>query len=115
MIAHVVLFKPRADLSPDARSQLVASFETALTEIPSIRRARVGRRITHGRGYEALMTIDYQYAAVLEFDDGDGLKAYLEHPAHEQLGAQFFEAFEQALMYDFDLAEGTGALAEIMP
>ena len=115
MIAHVVLFKPRADLSLDARSQLAASFETALTDIPSIRRARVGRRITHGRGYEGLMTVDYQFAAVLEFDDEAGLKAYLEHPAHQRLGSKFFEAFEQALIYDFDLAEGTEALAEIMP
>ena len=115
MIAHVVLFKPRADLSPDARRQLAASFEAALKQIPSIRRARVGRRITHGRGYEALMTIDYQYAAIIEFDDDAGLKSYLEHPAHQQLGAQFFHAFEHALMYDFELAEGTGRLAEITP
>jgi Stress responsive A/B Barrel Domain len=115
MIVHVVLFKPRADLSPDARRQLASSFEAALKQIPSIRRARVGKRIRHGRAYEALMTIDYQYAAVLEFDDAAGLKAYLEHPAHQQLGAQFFKMFEQALMYDFDLAEGTEALAEITP
>ena len=115
MIAHVVLFKPRSDLSADARRRLADSFETAVKQIPSIRRARIGKRVTHGRGYEELMTVDYQYAAVLEFDDAAGLKAYLEHPAHEKLGAQFFEVFEQALMYDFDLAEGTGALAEITP
>ena len=115
MIAHVVFFKPRADLSTEARQQLAATFDTALRQIPSIRRARVGRRIRHGRGYEALMTVDYPYAAVLEFDDAAGLKAYLEHPAHQQLGAKFFEMFEQALVYDFDLADGTGALAEITP
>src|SRR5262245_52262394 len=99
MIAHVVLFKPRADLSPEARQHLAESFEAALRQIPSIRRARVGRRITHGRSYEALMSVDYQFAAVLEFDDEAGLKAYLEHPAHQRLGARFFEAVEQALMY----------------
>ena len=115
MIAHIVLFKPRADLSADTRQRLAEFFEAALRQIPSIRRARVGKRITHGRGYEALMTIDYQYAAVLEFDDVAGLKAYLEHRAHEQLGSQFFDVFEEALMYDFDLAEGTTALAGITP
>jgi hypothetical protein len=114
MIAHVVLFKPRGDLSTDARRQLAASFERALTQIPSIRRARVGRRITHGRGYETLMAVDYQFAAVLEFDDEAGLKAYLEHPAHQQLGAQFFDVFEQALMYDFELTEGTTGLAALL-
>ena len=114
MIAHVVLFKPRADLSPDARRQLAASFGATLTQIPSIRRARVGKRLLHGRGYETQMTVDYQYAAVLEFDDAAGLKAYLEHPAHQQLGAQFFDALEQALMYDFDLEEGTTGLAALL-
>jgi hypothetical protein len=107
MIVHVVLFKPRADVSQEARRQLATSFETALKQIPSIRRARVGTRITHGRAYEGLMTVDYEYAAILEFDDVAGLKAYLEHPAHQQLGSQFFEAFEHALMYDFDLKEGS--------
>lgn len=111
MIAHVVLFKPRADLSAEARRQLAASFETALKQIPSIRRARLGKRITHGRGYEALMTVDYQYAAILEFDDAAGLRTYLEHPAHQQLGSKFFDIFEQALMYDFDLTEGASGLA----
>ena len=113
MIAHVVLFRPRGDLSPDARRQLIASFETALTHIPTIRRARVGKRITHGRGYEALMAVDYQYAAILEFDDAHGLKAYLEHPAHEQLGTQFFDVLEQALIYDFELGEGPGAASDV--
>ena len=110
MIAHLVLFQPRADLSPDARRQLAASFEVALKQIPSIRRARLGRRITHGRGYEALMTADYQYAAIIEFDDAAGLNASLEHPAHQQLGSQFFDVFEQALMYDFELSDGTAGL-----
>ena len=65
----------------------------------------------HGRPYEALMRSHYPYAAVLEFDDLAGLKAYLEHPAHERLGSLFFEAFEDALMYDFDMQEGAAGLA----
>ena len=113
MIAHVVLFKPRADLSPEGRHRLAESFEAALRQIPTIRRARVGRRILHGRGYESLMTVDYQYAAVIEFDDAAGLKGYLEHPVHERLASQFFEAFEQALMYDFELTDDATGLAAL--
>ena len=115
MIVHVVLFQPRGDLSPAASAALAGAFETALREIPSIRRARVGTRLLHGRAYEALMHVDYQYAALLEFDDAAGLKAYLEHPAHEQLASQFFSAFEHALMYDFDVNEGETGLAALLP
>jgi hypothetical protein len=110
MIAHVVLFRPRADLSPASRQELVSAFEGAIQAIPSIRRAHIGTRVMHGRPYENLMRSDYPYAAVLEFDDLAGLKAYLEHPAHERLGTCFFKAFEDALMYDFDMHEGAAGL-----
>ena len=39
----------------------------------------------------------------------------VEHPAHQRLASQFFEAFEQALMYDFDLQEGEAGLAALLP
>jgi uncharacterized protein (DUF1330 family) len=113
MIAHVVLFRTRVNLSPAARTALTAAFETALREIPSIRRANVGRRLLQGHSYEALMNVDYEYAAVLEFDDAAALNAYLAHPAHQQLASQFHDAFEQALMYDFELQEGEAGVAAL--
>jgi hypothetical protein len=115
MMAHVVLFRPRSDLSGAARAELAAAFEAALTGIPSIRRARVGRRVVIGRPYDAMMRSAYPYAAVLEFDDRQGLVAYLDHPAHEQLATRFFAAFEDALMYDFEWHEGTAGLAVLSP
>ena len=57
------------------------------------------------------MRVSYPFAVILEFDNLDGLKAYLNHPAHERLAALFFEAFEEALMYDFELQEGAAGLA----
>jgi hypothetical protein len=115
VIAHVVLFRPRPALSAGDREALVSAFRTALQAIPSIRRARVGRRVTHGRpGYEQLMRINFPYAAVIEFDDTAGLAAYLAHPAHEQLGDQFFAVFEEALMYDFELADGEDGLSTLL-
>jgi hypothetical protein len=114
VIAHLVLFRPRPDLSAATRRELADALANAIRDIPSVRRARIGRRVTHGRPYEQLMRVNYEYAAVLEFDDLDGLKAYLAHPAHEALGARFFEAFEEALMYDYDLNEGAGAVTELL-
>lgn len=113
MIAHLVLFRPRPDLSPSDRQGLADAFSTAISEIPSVRRVRVGRRVTHGRPYEQLMRTDYSYAAILEFDDLAGLQAYLRHPAHDALATRFFTAFEEALMYDFDLKDGVEGLERL--
>ena len=113
MIAHVVLFQPKSDLDEQARQGLLDALSAALREIPSIRRARIGPRVTHGRPYEELMAVDYSFAAILEFDSMAGLKMYLNHPAHEQLATRFFACFEQALMYDFEVQEGEEGVASI--
>jgi hypothetical protein len=114
MITHVVLFRPRAGLSSSDRRGLADALRIALETIPSIRRARLGRRVTHGRPYEQLMRVDYEFAALLDFDDLSGLKAYLDHPAHEALAARFFDVFEEALMYDFALEQGVDAIANLL-
>ena len=110
MIFHVVLFRPRPALHPDARRRLAQAFADAVHAIGSIKQARVGRRRTHGRAYQQLMKEDYTHAAILEFDDLAGLAAYLEHPAHAELASRFFECFEQALMYDYDMHDGRTGL-----
>jgi hypothetical protein len=110
-VAHVVLFRPKAQLSSDARQRLVDAFTRALREIPGIVDARIGRRVMHGRSYEQMMRADYTYVALLEFTDADALKAYLAHPAHEALGAAFFECLEDALIYDYEI----GGAAEQLP
>ena len=111
MVSHIVLFRPKSDLPAEARERLVAAFTAALRDIPHLLHARVGTRVTHGRPYEEMMGVNYEYAAVLEFADVDRLKAYLEHPVHDALGAAFFECLEDVLIYDYDMREGADALS----
>jgi hypothetical protein len=92
-------------LAEEIRDGLADALLSAAREIPSIRRARVGSRVTIGRAYEQLMTTDYAFAAILEFDDRNGLQSYLDHPVHEQLAQRFYASVDQALTYDFELWE----------
>jgi hypothetical protein len=103
MVSHVVLMKPRPDLTAAARTALVDAFERAVREIPTVRGVRIGRRIAHGAGYEASAPDTADYLAIVEFDDLAGLQAYLRHPAHEQLGARFGDSLSAALVYDFEV------------
>jgi hypothetical protein len=106
MIAHVVLFSPRANLSLETRRELLGSITAAARGIQGVRRFRVGRRITHGvPGYEEVMRDDYEYAAIVEFDDLDGLKAYLAHPAHVALGEFFTSQAARSLAYDYEMMD----------
>jgi hypothetical protein len=112
VVAHVVLFRPRAGLTRDERAALGEAFFRALRDIPGIRRASIGKRVIHGRPYENLMNEDYEFAVVLEFDDLGGLTQYLQHTAHADLGRRFSASFEAALIYDYDMSDGMSGLPD---
>ena len=106
MIGHLVLVEPRPDLTAEQRQRALDALGAAVTAIPEIRRARIGRRVTHGLpGYESQMEHDYEFVLLLEFDDVAGLKRYLRAPAHEGLGLLFATASAHALAYDYDLSD----------
>jgi hypothetical protein len=112
MIEHIVLFKPREGLSTEQRESIVQALTTAAREIPSIRRLRVGRRVLHHLpGYEQAMREDYEYAVIVEVDDLESLKAYLQHPAHSAIGGHFTQSASAALAYDYEIAEPHNLLA----
>jgi hypothetical protein len=106
VIAHVILFNPKPELTPESRRELLEALTAAATRIPSIRTFRVGRRVKHGLpGYEQMMRDDYEFAAIIDFDDLDGLKAYLAHPSHASLGRHFSESSSRSLAYDYTLVD----------
>jgi hypothetical protein len=117
MIVHVVLFEPRPDLSEDRRQRVFDDLRASAQTIPSVRRFRVGRRVRHGLpGYEQAMRDDYTFAAVIEFEDLSGLKAYLQHPSHETIGQHFSQSALRALSYDYAMfdAAHTDAAAHVL-
>ena len=114
MIAHVLLFRLRDDVPIPEQRALVEAYAAALRDIPSIRRAHVGRRVLMGRSYEAAMRTDYPYAAILEFDDADGVRAYLDHPAHVDMATRFAAAAVERLVYDFEMMSDAAELRRLL-
>lgn len=104
MVAHIVLLKPRPDLRRDERERFVAAFERAVRAVPDVRGVRVGTRVRHGAGYESAMPDSADFLAVIDFDNLEGLKRYLVHPSHEELGALFGQYLSAALVYDFEIS-----------
>lgn len=104
MISHIVLFRPRASLSAGEQQEILQAVSTLVARCPSVRSCRVGRRVRHGLpGYEQAMREGFEYALVLDFDDLDGLRAYLTHPEHARLGDAFTSAADASLAYDYEI------------
>jgi hypothetical protein len=107
MIAHVILFRPKPDLTAAERKGILDALSSAASAIPGIQRLRIGRRLRHGvPGYEQAMREDYEYLMMIEVEDMEALKAYLRHPSHVALGRHFSESAAAALAYDYEIVDG---------
>jgi hypothetical protein len=103
MISHVVLFRPKTALAPDERAALITALRHAVEGIPQIKHASIGRRILLNRpGYETAMAEHFEYSAILDFDSEADLRAYLDHPSHNELGQLLFTSADAVLAYDFE-------------
>ena len=103
MIAHIVLFRPKPTLTSAEREALINSLRDAVSGIPSIRRTQIGKRLLLNRpGYETQMAEHYEYSAILDFESEADLRAYLDHPAHVELGRLLFTSAAAVLAYDFE-------------
>ena len=105
MLLHVVLFRPKPDVSPEERDRLFDALRAAARDIPTVRGFRIAQHLDPAPQYRMGGFPDLPWAAVIEFDDRAGLEAYLSHPAHQDLGRRFNAAADTALIYDYAVTE----------
>ena len=109
MIAHVVLFNPRADLTAERMRAFTEAMGDCFRSLDHIKRAMVGRRVEVDPGYaRSFGDKTYHFAAVLEFEDKAGLVAYLRHPKHEELGRLFWECCESTVVSEHHMIDAIG-------
>ncbi|WP_163504908.1 Dabb family protein [Fodinicola acaciae] len=84
MIMHVVTFTWRPDASEDQIRALTKELATLPSKIPALRSYHFGPDLRLRDG-----NADFAVAAVV--DDADGVRGYLEHPAHVELVKNFVQ------------------------
>ena len=105
MTVHVVLFRPRTDIGDVDRDGLLDAMRVAAREIPTVRRFRIGAHISEAVPYVISGFPSFPFMALLEFDDETGLRTYLAHPLHRDLGARFNAIAAAAMIYDFTISD----------
>lgn len=108
MIAHIVLFRPRATVTDAERHAFVDALERACRDVPTIRRATIGRSRPEDSGR------DYPYTAVMEFDDAAGLAAYFAHPLHLPLARLFHQTCDATLIVNAETRDASRPLGDFL-
>jgi hypothetical protein len=75
MLRHIILLQWSPDTTTDQKKAAEAGFHALPDAIGEIRALACGADLGLGGG-------THDYAAVLDFDDAAGWRAYQEHPAH---------------------------------
>lgn len=108
MIAHIVLFSPKAQLNMAERLAFAQTVLDVCSAISAISRFRVGRRIDVDPGYvRSFGQETYEFAAVLEFESQADLVRYLQDPEHHRLGRLFWESCDRTVVSEVVMASGT--------
>ncbi|HEX5849279.1 MAG TPA: Dabb family protein [Rubrobacter sp.] len=83
MVDHLVFFAIRDEASQEEVEDLLSSIRALRDEVPSTVDLSVGEDFTGRSG-------GYTHGIFVRFEDRDGLREYMEHPAHlavvEKLG-----------------------------
>ena len=102
MIAHVVLYTPKAVLTEAEQSELQESLRDAIAHIGGIEGHFIGRRLDTGFAYNAIGETPYEYVAILEFASRQALADYLSHPLHARLAGAFWRCCGNTLILDVE-------------
>lgn len=103
MIAHIVHFTPKSELSEDSRQRFASLVVDVLRTVPQIARVTIGRKIDVDPGYGRSMGgAPHAFAVVLEFAGRADLVTYLRHPRHAELGQAFWECCESATVTEVE-------------
>jgi hypothetical protein len=108
VIAHIVLFRPRPTVTDDQRRAFVHALEATCRDVPSIRRASIGRSRPEDSGR------DYPFTAVMEFEDAAGLAAYFAHPLHLPLATLFHQTCEATLIINAETRDASQPLGDFL-
>jgi hypothetical protein len=105
MILHVVLYRPRPDLSDRDKHAFLQALTEARHTVGSIRHFWVGRALSDSPAYLMSVSSEFPFVAIAAFADRVGLLEYLEHPTHAAVSRLFNGTAEAALIFDFDVLD----------
>ena len=98
MFRHVVMMKWTDESTPEARRAAIAAVRGLPAVVPSIRKLSCGADAGVAEG-------NYDFVAVVDFDDRAGYQTYASHPDHVEVITELLRpiaAQRAAVQYELD-------------
>ena len=96
VVQHIVLFKFKAEATPEKVKEIVAAFEALPSKIKEIKGFQWGTNNSPEKLNKGLT-----HAFILTFDSEKDRDAYLPHPAHKEFGKVVGPWLDEVTVVDF--------------
>lgn len=94
MIRHMVFFNVLPSASDEQIGAVIEHAQTKLAKIPGV------RNLALSTTFEVVQPVAYRYGLTMEFADDAALRAYIEHPVHQEFRQIFFPIRDTYLVTD---------------
>ena len=95
MLAHLVVFNFKVDLSKEKQDEILQRCKTDLPKLPGVQNLVVGKNVRQGS--------EYEYGLCMYFNDEAELDIYRNHPDHVHFrDVVFFPFLEKVQGFDFE-------------
>ncbi len=105
MIIHIVLFNLRGE-DPASVAKVMERLGR-LGALPMVRSFAAGGCVELQEVSPALRSREYRYGAVFSFETEEAVRAYLQHPTHQEIAAELRAHFSEARVIDIKVAEAS--------
>lgn len=99
-LVHVVVLKLKSGSADTEVQSLIDDAYAQLAKIKTVRGVWAGK--PSEKGTPDVAKGDYTVALAIVFDDADGLKKYLDDPAHKKFADKHLGKWEAPVVYDFE-------------
>ena len=96
MLTHIVLLKPKAEITEDEIGAALDHVQTLQQVIPGIVSVEAGKNLNESNNQ------GYTHGFVMHFIDAEHLKAYAPHPAHQVVSEELLRISESIIDFDIE-------------
>ncbi|CAO2165058.1 unnamed protein product [Urochloa humidicola] len=96
VVKHIVLARFKEEVTPERLDQLIRSYAALVDAVPSMKDFHWGTNLSVENMYQG-----FTHVFESTFESTEGLKQYVEHPAHVEYVNEFLPLSEKIVIVDY--------------
>ncbi|XP_006644230.1 stress-response A/B barrel domain-containing protein HS1 [Oryza brachyantha] len=104
VVKHILLARFKEEVTPERLDQLIRGYAGLVSLVPSMKAFHWGTDVSIENMHQG-----FTHVFESTFESTEGIKEYIEHPAHVEFANEFLPALEKTLIIDYKPTSGNNS------